>query len=294
MATEVVHTIRASGGDYTTLSAWEAAQQRDLVAVDEIAVAECYNDWPTGLSDQVVVSGWTTSASNNVIIRAAAGQSHNGDPESGFTLVFNTNGYVCNLPNPYSIIDGVAISTSLSTYTYSYGLYVGVNCRASNCIVKGASSKLHHGIRCGLGAGGNLTIAPRVESSIVTDAKNLGISSNAGGAFHGAIADNCTVVNCGIAFKTANNELRLRNCVAYNNTSNYPDAYHTDSTNNAASDGSTNTPPGSNPLTVDITSADFVDAANGDFSLSAGSQLINAGADLSSDFTTDIVGTVRG
>ena len=48
MATEIVHTIRASGGDYTTLSAWEAAQQRDLVAADEIAVAECYNDWRVG------------------------------------------------------------------------------------------------------------------------------------------------------------------------------------------------------------------------------------------------------
>ena len=44
MATEIVHTIAASGGDYTTLAAWESAQQRDLVAADEIAVAEIDGD----------------------------------------------------------------------------------------------------------------------------------------------------------------------------------------------------------------------------------------------------------
>ena len=67
MATTVVHTIKASGGDYTSLSAWEAAQQRDLVALDEIEVAECY---PFIDTTAVTVSGWTTGVNNYIIIRA--------------------------------------------------------------------------------------------------------------------------------------------------------------------------------------------------------------------------------
>jgi len=51
MATEVIHTLKASGGDYTLMSTWEATEQRDLVAADEIEILECYNDWPDGLDD---------------------------------------------------------------------------------------------------------------------------------------------------------------------------------------------------------------------------------------------------
>jgi len=35
MATEVTHTIRSSGGDYTSLSAWESGEQRDLTAMQK-------------------------------------------------------------------------------------------------------------------------------------------------------------------------------------------------------------------------------------------------------------------
>ena len=68
MPTEVVHTIRASGGDYTSLSAWQTAQKRDLVADDEIAVAECYDDWTgNGLSEDILIDGWTTDSTRHII-----------------------------------------------------------------------------------------------------------------------------------------------------------------------------------------------------------------------------------
>lgn len=67
MATTIVHTIKASGGDYTSLSAWEAGQQRNLVTADEIEVAECYGFIDT---TPVTVSGWTVGVNNYIIIRA--------------------------------------------------------------------------------------------------------------------------------------------------------------------------------------------------------------------------------
>ena len=73
MATTVVKTIRASGGDYTTLTAWEAANQGDLTLLDEIRIAECYNDWPTGLSDNLIITGSVTDATRYMKVTVAAG-----------------------------------------------------------------------------------------------------------------------------------------------------------------------------------------------------------------------------
>jgi outer membrane protein assembly factor BamB/PKD repeat protein len=49
------------------------------------AVAECYNDWPGGLSDSVKSSGWTTDPVHCAIIRPK-GQGHDGRAKNGFTL----------------------------------------------------------------------------------------------------------------------------------------------------------------------------------------------------------------
>lgn len=89
---------------------------------------------------------------------------------------------------------------------------------------------------------------------------------------------------------SAGHYVTIKNSIAYNNTTNYTGQFGAASTNNAASDGATNTPPGSSPYTSDVVSADFVDAANDDFHLSSGSGLRGQGANLYSSFTTDIDG----
>ena len=82
MATEIVHTIKASGGDYSSLSAWEAAQQRDLVSADEIAVAECYGFVDTS---GAIIDGWTTDSTRYIEVRAAE--------EAKASVPWNDNGY---------------------------------------------------------------------------------------------------------------------------------------------------------------------------------------------------------
>ena len=78
MPTEVVHTV-GSGGDYSTLAAWETAQQRDLVSADEIAVAEIIGGTnvgnPTGRVD---FTGWTTDATRYLHIRPQTGSEYDG------------------------------------------------------------------------------------------------------------------------------------------------------------------------------------------------------------------------
>ena len=162
-----VSAIRATGGDYTTLSAWEAAMRSDLTSAASLfkvsspgtytpdddgkgvtfagggtgilkhinasniayivkctgptrtgtvacasghtfnvddgghpvytVVAECNDDWPSGLEDKVVIAAtkeaaWKTDALHCVTIRAAAGDEHGGaiananGKTSGFVL----------------------------------------------------------------------------------------------------------------------------------------------------------------------------------------------------------------
>lgn len=83
MPTTVTHTIKSSGGDYTSLTSWEAAQQRNLVTVDEIAVAECYG-FVDEQTTSTTVSGWTTGINNYIEIRA--------HPSAKATLPMTTDG----------------------------------------------------------------------------------------------------------------------------------------------------------------------------------------------------------
>lgn len=65
MPTTVTKTVKPSGGDYGTLSAWEAGQQGNLVSLDQIQQAECYAMQDT---TKVTISGWTTSSTQYIRI----------------------------------------------------------------------------------------------------------------------------------------------------------------------------------------------------------------------------------
>ena len=144
-----------------------------------------------------------------------------------------------------------------------------------------------YGATAGLMIQGGVTVR-KCRSSHITGAGFRSQWVTSGNAFFLAcLADNCSTGFIGQSGYVAT----LKNNLAYNNTTNYSGtAFHTNSTNNAASDGATNTPPGASPYTSDVVSGDFVDAAGGDFHLSPTSGLIGQGANLYSDFTTDIDG----
>ena len=83
-----------AGGDYSTFSAWESGEQADITATGSnvTAVAECYNDWASGLTtSNVEIRGdaWTVDATHWVEWRVASGEDHGGDPDAGF-WVLNT------------------------------------------------------------------------------------------------------------------------------------------------------------------------------------------------------------
>lgn len=314
MATEVKHAIRTAaawtadqaameaiygvGNYYTTLSAWEAAQQRDLVTANEIAVAECYNDWSgDGLLDAVHITGWTTGTAdvNNprIIIRTATGQRHAGKAGTGFRMYQSDSwGKTLQVSNNNVHVRGLEAH---STGDSGSGFYSTQN--SWSVVFDGCISRAHGG------SGESCFFLTReiARNCLALDAagsRGFGTNSN---TWFGYEAFNCVAVGCNQGFgggnaTDRNQGVQLRNCLAYNCSTSFSTAngkWVATSSNNAASNGATVTPPGSSPYTSNVTSADFVDAAGDDFHLASGSGLIGAGANLYSDFTEDIDGDER-
>lgn len=281
MATEVISTIRASGGDYTTLSAWEAGEQRNLVTADEIAVAVCYNDWPTGLVDELDINGWTTDATRYVKVTVAEGHRHNGTPKSGFhmkktstatTLVFVRHSYTV-----LEWIDAEQLGTSgkfgirhLTATSPTFRYCISKNATAEN----GAFSFSVNG-------------ATLIQCFAYDTPYGFGNSLTTPSGFYGCVAANCS--NHG--FYVGGGSVVAKNCIAYNCGTGYRTVGFSDanSSNNATSAVLGTYLPGADGVSG-VTAADFANAAANDFHLSSGSVLRGAGANLYSDFTTDIDG----
>lgn len=271
MATTVVKTIRAAGGDFTSLSAWEATIPADLVAVDEQWVAECYNDWVTGLIDPISIVSRTTDATRNVVIRASdvngtAGQSKNlGDPNTGFNLKSTTDwAHPINNSTEYFTGQDIIISTTA----------LG-SCIMPNSAIINTTNLILLGNKSGTSNAGIYAI-----SSGSTILNCLSIGSTRGfsfGFYSNAILSNCVSANNDIGYADGFNlNLNITNCIGYNNTTADFDVDVSGDSNNSSSDA---TATGANSITG-ITSAEFVDAVNDDYHLSATSQLKGAGLNL--------------
>lgn len=289
----ITKTLRSSGGDYTTMSAWEAAEQGDLIALDEDHVLDCYNDWPSGLSDAVNLSGWVTALENGIVIKAADGHEHDGTPGSGFWITNNTSWVkTIGVSVPYVMVQSIEArhpatgSGFGATAGIAYFTIVFDRCIAKDC-------------NGGTGQGGFYIRRQVLRNCLAVDCSNTGIGYHTG--YFGYEADNCTVANCGEGFRSGSGidnhseGVSIRNCVAYGNTTNYNigQVYTPQTSNNAASDAITTPPPGTNYLNIDVAAGDFQDAANDDYCLSPSSQLIGVGTDLSSEFDIDIRGVNR-
>ena len=275
MPTTVVKTIRASGGDYTTLTAWEAANQGNLVTSDEIRVAECYDDWATGLDDKLVIDGSTTDDARYLMITVAAGHRHTGVPQSGFYIKKNVGfDTVVRDSDPYTRLAWLDIE---NTNSNGQALYANAGSGVyGNLIAKTAGTSQYV---VGL-YGQNITIHGAL---VYGGGSGVQINSTIAANIYNSVA-----AGCNNGFNTGSALAVLKNCTAYNNTTNYSGTFSASSTNNATSSASDDAP-GAGSV-VGITSADFVNAASNDFHLAAGSALIGAGVNLYADLQADVDG----
>jgi PKD repeat protein len=285
---DFVCRIRTSGGDYATLSGWEAAIESDLTspaslvftvsdtgtydpATDDgqtvtftgggtgtlkhvgvsgqayivdcagtisegevtcfsgsvftvsdagrqigLAIAECWNDWPEGLSDYVSVQDWTTDETHYVKIYAPEGQRHDGTAGTsgsytGFTMKSPANWKtIIDIRQDNTRVEGISID--LNDKGASRGIGWSNTGFIDSCIVfnnNAGSSNENRGFSANAGSSAHT----RVSNCIVYDVTNYGFYFR--GYARGYVY-NCAAVDCGTGFyfSGANSRLYLKNCLA--------------------------------------------------------------------------------
>lgn len=289
MPTEVVHSIGAAG-DYTSVSAWEAAQQADFVAADEIHIGEVANE--AIAESSLLFLGSTTDSTRKWLLRAASGAEHGGVPGAGARVTFSATSAALTARDFIDIEDLELIGNASSTNVIlSAHPFEQVALNLNRCIVNGngSTSSSNHGLDAR-----NRVITDTIQATLFI---NLGGFAIAG--FYSSPTvniDNCAASDCNLSddanrggFSAAQAKFTYTNCWALDcGATNQMDFYGSGATlvNCASSD---TTAHGTNPVTG-IASADFANAAADDFQLSGtGSALYHAGVPVSG-LTLDIAG----
>ena len=284
--------IRDVGGGanhYPTLSAWEAGEQADLVALDERRIAHCYNFSDT---TPVVLAGWTTDATRYAYITVPSGQRHDGKwSTSGYRLEI-TSGTGIDVQIRDALIEYIQISIQENGATQRFGIHVSATAtgqviNVEKCILRQHPSSSGSGNLRGVRL--NTTGTIRVSNTLFIDwrqGSGSGFSRSAGTGY----IYNCGAHNCNIGIGAGSGPVTAINSWAQNCTDGFQGSYAAASSNNL-SDIATDAP-GTGPITGDIS---FVDEANDDFHLAAGDTLAkDAGINLSADANYPISGDIDG
>ncbi|MFH1666465.1 MAG: Ig domain-containing protein, partial [Elusimicrobiota bacterium] len=302
-----------AGGDYTSLVTWEDTEKGDLVFLNQIAVAECYDDWTgngmdIGTGYFTISRDWGTSASCYVKIyvppnerRAAANplRYRGGTTARGFGITgadsASYEGLIRTYAN-YIKFEGLQVWCKATPYNISALSISEVTSsnkiEITDCVLAGACGRAL-AVSCAPGIG-----VPKVYvrntlmyTSFSGDHYSLLITNDV------ASGTECYLYNCviGNGFACA----RIGTAIAKNTYAArwYPSPDSIFTGNNNA--GGTAVVPGGGTLT-DLDGGNlFVDITSGaeDFHLREYSPLADAGVDLSADaimpFSNDIDGQTR-
>jgi hypothetical protein len=271
------HTV-GSGGDYADLAAWSAAQARNLVSANEIAVAEIVGTLTEPSYVPISTSaGWSTDSTRRIVIRAAA--PFNGTLGAGSKLVL---GSISSYGMAFSAALHVSIENLEVEYTGTSRAVNGGVLRISGCFIYGSSITDPNVLL--LCDSAELNSSVFQSSARGFDARNVtatvdncGFFALSGFSTYGLLTDSGTTV---------------RNTVSAGWSD--ADIYGTPGTdsNNATLDGSV----GATISTA--TGVDFVDYGSGDYTPTATGALFKAGTNPLSplsnpDDWNDITGKTR-
>ena len=282
---------------YNSLSAWEAAENRDLVASDEIAIAQIEGSWANPDTTAVTIGGWTTSATNYIKIYTTATARHNGKWDTrAYRLEVNDD--ALNILEANVRIDGLEIDISPSV---SGEWREGINIPWANTdvdeiyishnIIKNSNpTDNNSGIGINPNDGGNIFY---VWNNIVYNFTGAG---SEGVIFkNNTYLYNNTIYNCNVGVRIGTITVTAKNNIVKNCVDGFSGTFDSSSDYNI-SDIDTDAPNAT--FTGGYATVSFQDSANNDFHLSStDTSALDQGTDLSADanlaFTTDIDGDTR-
>lgn len=305
MTTTVTKTIKASGGDYSSLAAWISSLPTDLVGTDTIQQAEVYAFTDT---TGITFSGFNVDATHYIRVYAAPGEGHSGyfDPSKQLLSVTNTNGIT--LRSGFVFLEGLQLqltATNSSQLVYDNSSSAGLVARLTNCLLKGVISG---GSGYGTGVYGYSVVGNSIIELIncaIWGFYNQNYPTSGSFGVSNMYSDvrmyNCTVYNCGVNVKTnsATYLTTVVNCVSFaSKVADYSGAAgnYQNTSNNASGDSSA---PGTSPL-IGQTLANFAFVSTtetdpGFLDIGSASTLITSGVNnpLSGVYSTDIHGRTR-
>jgi hypothetical protein len=315
MADRFINTASTASGDgttnnttganraYASMSEAEAARQADLVTATNQENWYCCGTAADATA--VTIDGWTMNATYYLHVIGNTGSAdptypttagrHQGRKSTNYYRIsLSTNAPALYLYESYTRVTGIQVlntSTGGSASAVQLpDLSVG-GIQLDSVIAESAAGSLGAIVQYTPGAG----VADNYATNCVAlGAGNQGIYLRSPDATQPTRTRNCTVYGAfSNGFQSRGSWCHANNCASVGATTAFleTDAYSV-ATYNAYDQGAD---PGTNGVNISAyTDAQlFVDAANGDCHLAAGSPLINVGVDLSANFTTDIDNQTR-
>ena len=271
----------AGGGDYSSLNAAESAEQQNLTdGAGDTWTATCtVGSGSAADTTAVTFSGWTTGATTFIEIVAATAERAvaSGYSTSNYRLDA-TDAHSLTMNEEYMRVDGLQIqqifsASSRACIRQSSGVAAQLKrIRNCYCVTSGGGSPLGY-------SGADTDLVLEMWNCIFHDlggSDGLNVGAPASADFWNCIVHNTAVD--GIQFTGGTGE--IINCAIFNNgddfdiaggatvTIDFCASDDNDGTNNVAESGGGASWP-----------SDYVDAANGDFTLLTGSGLVGNGTD---------------
>lgn len=287
---DTIKTVKSSGGDYSSLSAWEAGQQKSISAGDT-EQAECYSFVDT---TYVIIDGWTTVATGYIRVYTPTAERHNGTAGAGYRLNVATdfrNCIVCY--EEFARFEGLSFSQGVSvgspTCFYNFPGSATSDVRLEQSIVTNCTSTywaIYNG--SGVLKVGNCAILHSAGGGIQT------VWDNAAPTTH---IHNCSLGNvAGVGISRSSGTVNAKNCYVSSAGSEYSGTV----TRTTCAHASATVFSGST-ASIAFDTGNFVNVTSGssDLHLASGasSTLKTGGTDLSADanypFSTDIDGDTR-
>ncbi len=283
------YTIRRS---YTSIAAWEAARQGNLVSGNRREVGVCYNDGTFLPAARIIIDGSTTDATRYMMLTVAQGQRHTGVAGTGAVV----DGTSCAedlfaVRDPYTVIEWLRVTNVNSG---DDALEVDNGVPGDNSSLR---NMLFHGFDAAQGA---------VRAERPSTFRNC-IFFDGARAIRAQDSANCTIENCTIydmsgqgVQSVSGTSVTIRNTIAVGNGTDFAlsgtinyfgyNMYQSVSGFTPGSyQGNNQTPPGS-------LEALFISIVAGSQNLhleTSGHNAIGTGLDLSGTFTNDIDNETR-
>ena len=265
------------------------------------AIAECYNDWPAGLNDRVKIDDWTTNADNYVKVYTPISERHNGilkDESGDYTgFALRDSIYVVSsqktieVVKNYTVIDGLIVVAAEQWIGYGIKSDNDGSVIKNNIVYREIAREgiIGSGITFYNTSGEGTTVYNNIVYGSTEARWGAGLRGSVGKAYNNTVY----LAGCGINSQFEYNNNLKNNIVIDSQTADYCGSTNGTRSNNISSDV---TAPGADSL-INQTFNDIAfisttpDSEN--LHLQSTSVAIDAGADLSATFISDINGMIR-